>query len=68
MKLAIMTAVAAGALFFVAADYALSIPNVYVSFETRECVSVENFPGFWFGKTEYSCENMPSKFNHVWAM
>ena len=68
MKLAIFTAVTAGAFFFGAADYALSIPDVYVSYETRECVKVDNFPGFFFGNTEYSCENMPSKYNHVWAM
>ena len=68
MKTAILTAVAAGAFLFAAADYAFSIPDVYVSFETRECVKVDNFPGMVFGKTEYSCENMPTKYNHVWSM
>ena len=68
MKASIIMGVVAAGLFITAADYALSIPDVYVSFETRECVKVDNFPGFMFGKTEYSCENMPSKFNHVWAM
>ena len=68
MKAAILTAVAAGGLLFAAADYAFSIPDVYVSFETRECVKVDNFPGMVFGKTEYSCENMPTKYNHVWSM
>lgn len=58
--------VAAGVML-VAIDYSFSIPNVYVSYETRDCVKVENFPGIMFGNTDYSCENMPSKYNHIWA-
>lgn len=50
-----------------AMDYALSIPDVYKSYSTRECVHVENYPGMVFGKETFSCENMPEKFNLVWT-
>jgi len=50
-----------GVLFF-ALNYALSIPDVYVSHSTGECVKVVNYTDEVF-----SCENLPSKFNHVWA-
>jgi hypothetical protein len=53
--------------FLIFLDYALSIPSVHESYSTRECVKVENYPGVLFGKTEYSCENKPSKYNHVWV-
>lgn len=43
--------------------YALSIPDVMVSYETRQCVEVINYSD----STNYSCENMPSKYNHVWV-
>lgn len=49
------------------ADYAFSIPSVHVSYETQNCVSVENYPSIFFGTSNYSCENMPEKFNHVWV-
>lgn len=48
---------------FAFADYALSIPDVHVSYETNQCVRVLNYAE---GDT-YSCENMPTKFNHVWV-
>ena len=48
---------------FAFADYAFSIPDVHVSYETNQCVRVLNYAE---GDT-YSCENMPTKFNHVWV-
>jgi len=48
-------------------DYAFSIPDVLVSYSTNECVGVENFPGIIFNQEIYSCENMPSKFYHVYV-
>ena len=48
-------------------DYAFSIPNVLVSYSSNECVGVENFPGIIFNQETYSCENMPSKFYHVYV-
>ena len=52
---------------FAFADYAMSIPTVKMSYTTDSCVEVENHPSTLFGTTEYSCENMPTKFNHVWV-
>ena len=52
---------------FAGADYALSIPSVKMSYTTNTCVEVLNYPSTLFGTTEYSCENMPTKFNHVWV-
>lgn len=59
--------VALAAAMVVGADYALSIPTVYESYASRECVRVENYPGLIFGKTAFSCENMPRTFDHVWV-
>ena len=66
MKNVLMGLTAAGAMFL-AMDYALAIPDVHVSYETRNCVEVVNYPGVVFGKTEYSCEMQPEKFNHIWV-
>ena len=41
---------------------ASAMPDVYVSYSTGECVKVVNY-----ADTNYTCENYPSKFNHVWA-
>lgn len=50
-----------------AMDYAMSIPEVYKSYSSKECVEVKTYPGFVFGKDKYSCENMPTKFDLVWV-
>ena len=60
------TVVVVGGLFL-SMDYALSLPTVVESYETNVCVEVQNFPGMLFNQETYSCENMPSKFYHVWA-
>lgn len=41
---------------------ALSLPDVHVSYSTNECVKVVNYTD-----TVYSCENLPTKFYHVWT-
>ena len=41
---------------------ALSMPDVHVSYATNECVKVVNYTDEIF-----SCDNLPSKFNHVWV-
>ena len=64
---ALAAGLAIGGAMFVFADYAFSIPDVHVSYETRNCVTVENYPSTFFGTSNYSCENMPEKFNHVWV-
>jgi len=48
-------------------DAASSIPSVKMSYATNTCVEVKNYPSILFGTTNYSCENMPTKFNHVWV-
>lgn len=55
------------ALVFVATFFMLdkmfSIPDVHFSYSTDECVKVLNYAE----GDNYSCENLPSKFNHVWV-
>lgn len=58
---------AAGLGVFAAVDYALGIPDVTFSYSTNECVKVENYPTVLFGTTQYSCELMPEKYNHIWV-
>ena len=41
--------------------FAVTTPDVYVSYSTNECVKVDNYG------TDYSCENLPSRYNHVWV-
>lgn len=63
----IALAAAFGVAVFAFADYGMSIPSVKMSYATNTCVEVENYPSTLFGTTNYSCENMPTKFNHVWV-
>jgi hypothetical protein len=59
--LAVGALVAAGV--FLLIDSALSIPDVHFSYSTDACVTVLNYAE----GDNYSCENLPSKFNHVWV-
>jgi hypothetical protein len=52
---------------FLALDVALMTPDVMVSYSTKDCVEVVNYGSVIFGETNYSCENMPSRYNQVWA-
>lgn len=63
----ILATVFLAAFLIVFFDLALSTPDVHMSYSTNECVQVLNYPSLFFGTTEYSCENMPEKFNHVWV-
>ena len=56
-----VSVVALGSLGY-ATNEALSAPDVHVSYATNECVKVVNYTDEIF-----SCENLPSKFNHVWV-
>lgn len=42
---------------------ALEMPDVLISYSTGECVKVMNY----VETDRFSCENMPTKFNHVWV-
>lgn len=59
--------VAGFAVLFVAFDYALTGSDVMVSYSTGECVAVENYDGMFFKAGEYTCENLPEKFTHIWV-
>ena len=52
---------------FVAFDYSMSLADVHVSYSTNECMGVTTYQGVFFDSLGYSCENMPTKFNHVWV-
>ena len=41
---------------------AARMPDVHVSYSTGECVRVINY-----ADTNYSCEQMPEKYNHIWT-
>ena len=49
-------------MFAYAISTAAAMPDVYVSYSTNECVKVVNY-----ADTNYTCENYPSKFNHIWV-
>ena len=65
MKNAIITTLAGAAgvaaLFAVLVN-AAAMPDVYFSYSTDQCVKVVNYDD-----SNYTCENYPSKFNHVWV-
>ena len=64
MKFAPVLVISATAvLFYAFLDKAFSIPDVQFSYSTNECVKVLNY----VDGENYSCENMPTKFNHVWV-
>jgi len=39
------------------------LPDVEMSYETGYCTKVINYAQ----GDAYNCENMPSKFNHIWV-
>lgn len=50
---------------YAAADWALSVPSVHVAHGTGKCVAVHNHDSVLFGTTEYTCDNMPTRYNLV---
>lgn len=42
---------------------AMALPDVWFSYETNECVQVINYNE----GDNYSCENLPKRFYHVWV-
>jgi hypothetical protein len=55
------------AIFFVFLDYATTIPDVEFSNSTGACVYVQNYPAILFENPIYTCENLPTKYNHIWV-
>jgi hypothetical protein len=62
MKTIIAVTLIATAGLLYAVDYTFSLPDVHMSYETGACVEVVNY-----ADTNWSCENMPEKFHHVWV-
>jgi len=62
MKSIIAVTLIATAGLLYAVDYTFSLPDVHMSYETGACVEVVNY-----ADTNWSCENMPEKFHHVWV-
>ena len=56
-----------GLMMYVPFDYAMSLPDVKMSYSSDACVEVINYPSTFFGTSAYNCEDMPTKFNHVWV-
>ena len=50
-----------GAAMLYAVSIAVTHPDVYFSYSTQECVKVVNYG------TNYTCENLPSRYYHVWV-
>ena len=40
-----------------------SLPDVHFSYSTQECVKVVNY----IEGHKYTCENLPSRYYHVWV-
>lgn len=50
-------------LFLNAIEEALDRPDVHISHSTGECVKVLNYAE----DDQYTCEDLPSKYNKVWV-
>lgn len=55
-----LTALIAAAVVIAVNEWA-ELPTVYESHSQKTCVRVEDPSG------QYSCENLPPKYNHVWV-
>lgn len=56
-------ALAIGAVLFFAVIKASELPDVWFSYKTQDCVQVVNY----VEGQNYSCENLPPKYYHVWV-
>jgi hypothetical protein len=61
LAIAAITALFVGSFGYVINSVSL-IPDVYVSHTSGDCVKVVNYDE----RFEYTCENYPSKYNHIW--
>lgn len=39
------------------------MPDVFVDYNTNECIKVVNFDD-----RNFTCDDLPSKYNHVWVI
>lgn len=49
--------------FFYSLITVASLPDVYISYSTKECVTVVNYDK----DHNYTCDNYPKKYNHIWV-
>lgn len=49
--------------FFYVLDSVANMPDVHISHSTGECVEVINYDE----RFDYTCKNLPSKYNHIWV-
>ena len=56
-------AFAIGAVLCLAVIKASELPDVWFSYKTQDCVQVVNY----VEGQNYSCENLPPKYYHVWV-
>lgn len=61
--LAVLCAFVIVGMLVFAFDVGASLPDVWFSYSTNECVKVINY----VEGQNYSCENLPTKFYHVWV-
>lgn len=52
-----------GTIAYFMMDDAMNIPDVHKSNSTGECVEVIN----WDPEDNYTCEELPSKYNLIWV-
>jgi hypothetical protein len=53
--------------FLLIVDYSSTIPDVLFSHSTGQCVGVQNYMAILIENPIYSCENLPTKYNHIWV-
>lgn len=46
---------------------ALDMPEVHVSYSTKECVAVDDPAAEHEGREPYTCNRLPKKYRHVWV-
>ena len=49
--------------FFYSLIQVASLPDVHISYSTKECVTVINYDS----EHNYTCDNYPKKYNHIWV-
>jgi len=60
LTVVMMTSVVGG--LVMAIDNAAALPDVHFSYSTQDCVKVVNYKD-----DNFSCENLPGKYYHVWV-
>lgn len=46
----------------IALSFATSLPDVHFSYSSQSCVEVINYKE----NQNYTCENLPQRYNHIW--